>query len=129
MVRAPRARGTPTNHVGGSRLSGIEIHGAVTIRDGSHAIFELPNGIVARIGKPHSYETARRELRISEWLNSSGITTVRAVRGVPQPTVVDERPVTWWDLIPNHRPSTPEELVLQRHSPSGEWVASPPVVG
>lgn len=93
-----------------AKLSGIEVHGAVTIRDGSHAIFELPNGIVARIGKPHSYETAQRELRISQWLNRSGITTVQAVRGVPQPTVVNERPVTWWDLIPDHRPSTPEEL-------------------
>lgn len=93
-----------------AKLSGFGVHGAVTIRNGSHAIFELPNGIVARIGKPHSYETAQRELRISEWLNRSGITTVRAVRGVLQPTVVDERPVTWWDLIPDHRPSTPEEL-------------------
>ena len=93
-----------------AKLSGIEVHGAVTIRDGSHAIFELPNGIVARIGKPHSYEAAQRELRISEWLNRSGIATVRAARGVLHPTVVDERPVTWWDLIPDHRPSTPEEL-------------------
>src|SRR5438128_6098596 len=55
--------------------------GAVTIRDGSHAIFELPNGIVARIGNPHSYETAQRKLRISQWLNRSGVATVRAVPG------------------------------------------------
>ncbi|WP_232236081.1 phosphotransferase family protein [Nocardia sp. BMG51109] len=99
-----------------AKLSGIEVNGAVTIRDGSHAIFELANGIVARIGKPHSSETAQRELRISQWLNRSGIATVQAVRGTTQPTVVAERPVTWWELIPDHRPSTPEELggMLQR---------------
>lgn len=93
-----------------AKLTGIEADGAVIIREGSHAIFELPNAIVARIGKPHSYETTQRELRISQWLNRSGIATVRAVGGIPQPTVVDERPVTWWELIPEHRPSTPEEL-------------------
>lgn len=69
-----------------------------------------PNGIVARIGKPHSYRTAQRELRISQWLNQNGIRTVQAANSIPQPTVVDERPVTWWTLIPDHRPSTPEEL-------------------
>lgn len=90
-----------------AKLSGIEARGAVTIRDGSRAIFELPNAIVACIGSPNSYETARRELLISQWLNRSGIPTVQAAPGIPQPTVVDERPVTWWELIPDHRSSTP----------------------
>ncbi|MET8428459.1 aminoglycoside phosphotransferase family protein [Nocardia sp. NPDC004860] len=93
-----------------AKLGNVDAHGPVTIRDGSHAIFELPNGIVARIGEPHSYRAAQRELSISQWLNRNGITTVRAVNSIPQPTVVDERPVTWWTLIPDHRPSTPEEL-------------------
>lgn len=93
-----------------AKLGNVDARGAVTVRDGSHSIFELPNGIVARIGKPHTYGTAQRELCISKWLNRNGITTVRAVDSIPQPTVVDERPVTWWTLIPDHRPSTPEEL-------------------
>ncbi|MFJ4654668.1 phosphotransferase enzyme family protein [Nocardia sp. NPDC088792] len=93
-----------------ARISNIDACGAVPIRDGSHAIFELPNGIVARIGKPDSYRTARRELYISQWLNQNGIATVQAVHSIPQPTVVNERPVTWWTLIPDHRSSTPEEL-------------------
>ncbi|MFI1919443.1 phosphotransferase enzyme family protein [Nocardia sp. NPDC020380] len=93
-----------------AKLSNVDAQGAVTVRDGSHAIFELPNGIVARIGKSHSYPTAQRELRISQWLNRNGIATVEAVNSIPQPTLVDERPVTWWTLIPNHRPSTPAEL-------------------
>ncbi|WP_306359556.1 aminoglycoside phosphotransferase family protein [Nocardia sp. CC227C] len=99
-----------------AKLSGIDTHGAVMIRDGSHAVIELPNGIVARIGEPHSYQTAQRELCISQWLNRNRIATVQAVDSIPQPAVVDERPVTWWKLIPEHRPSTPEELgnVLRR---------------
>lgn len=93
-----------------AKLSGIDSDGAVAIREGSHAIYELRGGIVARIGKPHSCETARRELRISQWLNRCGIATVQSVDSIPQPTVVDDRPVTWWRLIPDHRPSTPDEL-------------------
>ncbi|MFB8002874.1 phosphotransferase enzyme family protein [Nocardia sp. NPDC056000] len=91
-------------------LVDVDIHDAVKIREGSHAIFELPNGIVARIGKPGSFGAAERELLISQWLNRNGITTVCAVESIPQPTVVDGRPVTWWTLIPDHRPSTPREL-------------------
>lgn len=28
----------------------------------------------------------------------------------PTPSVVDDRPVTWWELLPPHRPATPTEL-------------------
>lgn len=93
-----------------AELSGIDATDAVSIRNGSNAIYELHGGIVARIGKPGSYFAAERELRVSQWLNQSGIPTVEAVPSVPQPVVVDDRPVTWWHLIHEHRASTPEEL-------------------
>lgn len=79
------------------------------IREGSHAIYRVGD-IVARIGRPGSLKDAERELRVSQWLNSSGIPTVAVVWELPQPIVVDDRPVTWWHLIPNHRPATPAEL-------------------
>lgn len=66
--------------------------------------------MVARIGRPGSLKDAERELRVSQWLNSSGIPTVEAASELPQPIVVDDRPVTWWHLIPDHRPATPAEL-------------------
>lgn len=91
-------------------LSGIDASGAVSIRNGSNAIYELRGGIVARIGKVGSSATAEREILVSQWLNHAGIPTVEAIPSVPQPVVVDDRPVTWWRLIPEHRASTPEEL-------------------
>lgn len=91
-------------------LSGVDATDAVLIRNGSNAIYELPGGVVARIGKPGSNTAAERELRVSQWLNESGIPTVEAVPTIPQPVVVDDRPVTWWRLIPEHRASTPAEL-------------------
>lgn len=91
-------------------ISGFDVGGAVSIRNGSNAIFELPDGVVARLGKRGSGADALRELRVSQWLNQSGVPTVEAITSVPQPVVVDGRPVTWWRLIPDHRPSTPAEL-------------------
>ncbi|MFF0498864.1 phosphotransferase enzyme family protein [Nocardia aobensis] len=93
-----------------AELSGLDASGAVSIRDGSNAIYELTGGVVARIGKPGSYAAAARELRISQWLNESGIPTVEPIASVTQPVVVDERPVTWWRLISDHRAATPAEL-------------------
>ncbi|WP_245716809.1 phosphotransferase enzyme family protein [Nocardia mikamii] len=91
-------------------LAGAEATGAISIRTGAHAIYQLRGGIIARIGKPGSVDAATRELWISRWLNESGIDTVEAVSALDQPIVVDERPVTWWRLIPDHRPATPAEL-------------------
>ncbi|WP_280398751.1 phosphotransferase family protein [Nocardia carnea] len=90
--------------------AGLDASTATPLRTGAHAIFEFAGGIIARIGKPGSTETARRELRISHWLNRSGIPAVEAVDTLPQPIVIDDHPVTWWQLIPDHRPATPAEL-------------------
>ncbi|MBO0856307.1 MAG: aminoglycoside phosphotransferase family protein [Nocardia sp.] len=96
--------------------AGADATGAMSIRTGAHAVYQLRNGIIARIGKPGSAATATRELQISRWLNESGISTVEAISSLDQPIIVDERPVTWWQLIPDHRPATPAELgqALQR---------------
>lgn len=91
-------------------VAGVDISGALLLRNGAHAIFELRDGIVARIGNPHTAEAAHRELQISKWLNASGIPTVEAVESLAQPLIIDDCSVTWWRLIPDHRPATPAEL-------------------
>ncbi|PPJ21425.1 hypothetical protein C5E44_03530 [Nocardia nova] len=91
-------------------LAGADATEATSIRTGAHAIYRLRDGIIARIGEPGSADVAKRELRISQWLNESGIDTVEAVSSLDQPITVDDRPVTWWRLIPDHRPATPAEL-------------------
>ncbi|WP_433655342.1 phosphotransferase enzyme family protein [Nocardia sp. CA-128927] len=93
-----------------AEISGVDLRGAEAIRDGSHAIYRLADDVVARIGRLGSIDDARRELRISQWLNDSGIPTVEAETSLTQPVIVAGRPVTWWRLIPDHRPSTPGEL-------------------
>lgn len=90
--------------------AGIDASAAVAIRTGAHAVFRLPNEIIARIGTPDSSVVAQRELQVSEWLERSGVPTVAAAKTLAQPIVVDDRPVTWWHLIPDHRPSKPAEL-------------------
>ncbi|WP_280267944.1 phosphotransferase [Nocardia wallacei] len=99
-----------------ARQAEIDLDGYQAIREGSHAIYRLPGGIVARIGKPGTRTDAEREVRVSQWLNNSGITTVEAVAELPQPIVIDDRPVTWWHLIPDHRPATPAELGAMLHA-------------
>ncbi|MFC3960718.1 phosphotransferase enzyme family protein [Nocardia jiangsuensis] len=89
---------------------GLDMNTATLLRDGANAIVELSGGIVARIGPSASVAAADRELRVSQWLNASGIPTVEAMTTLPQPIVVEDRPVTWWHLIPDHRPATPAEL-------------------
>ncbi|WP_328404310.1 phosphotransferase enzyme family protein [Nocardia sp. NBC_00403] len=93
-----------------AEVSGVELREAVLVRDGSHAIYRLADDVVARIGQPGSIDHAERELRISQWLNDSGIPTVEAETSLVQPIVIADRPVTWWRLIPDHRPSSPREL-------------------
>ncbi|WP_228539363.1 phosphotransferase enzyme family protein [Nocardia sp. XZ_19_385] len=99
-----------------AEISGVDVRGAELIRDGSHGVYRLAHEIVARIGQPGSIDAAQRELRISQWLNDSGIPTVESEASRSQPIVVADRPVTWWKLIPDHRPSTPGELAAMLHA-------------
>ncbi|GAA4550813.1 phosphotransferase family protein [Amycolatopsis samaneae] len=93
-----------------ARIAGLEIAGARLIRDGSNVMYRLPGGVVARIGQPNSEDTAHREVLVSEWLTGVGLPVVQVLADVPQPVVVAGRPVTWWALLPAHRPATPVEL-------------------
>jgi len=90
--------------------AGMDATGAVLIRDGSNVLFQLVGGVVARIGRPGSQETAAREVQVARWLATTNVCAVPALDGVPQPTVVSNRPVTWWELLPPHRPGTTAEL-------------------
>lgn len=89
--------------------AGLDATDAIPLRVGAHATFRLPGEVVARIGEPGSRPIAERELRISAWLNRSGVPTVEAA-DLDQPIVIDHRPITWWRFIPEHRTATPAEL-------------------
>jgi aminoglycoside phosphotransferase (APT) family kinase protein len=43
-------------------------------------------------------------------LAEAGIPVARALDDIDQPTVIGDRPVTWWVRLPDHRHATPAEL-------------------
>lgn len=93
-----------------ARSAGLDATKAVPIRDGSNVMYRLPANVVARIGPDHTRDNAARQVEIARWLAESGMAVVTALDGVPQPTMVGTRPVTWWEQLPQHRPATPGEL-------------------
>lgn len=93
-----------------ARTAGLDASGAELIRDGSHAMYRLRGGVVARVGRKGTVGTAELEVRVSRWLSEAGVRVTEALPDLAQPVVVDERPVTWWRLLPHHRPATPAEL-------------------
>lgn len=90
--------------------AGVAADPAELIRDGSNVLYRLPGDVVARVGPVGSSDVAAKEAAVSRWLNSNGLPAARLIEGVKQPTVAEGRPVTWWALIPEHRPATPAEL-------------------
>jgi aminoglycoside phosphotransferase (APT) family kinase protein len=90
--------------------AGVGGRDARLIRNGSHAMYLLGGDLVARVGRPGTADTAWLEVQVSRWLNAAGLPTTRAVAGVPQPVVIDDHPVTWWDVLPAHRHANAAEL-------------------
>ncbi|MFI7676399.1 phosphotransferase enzyme family protein [Actinophytocola sp. NPDC049390] len=91
------------------RKAGVPIAEATLIRDGVNVIYEMA-GVVARVGPLGSLPVAARQIQASRWLADAGIPVVRAIDNIDQPTVVGNRPVTWWVQLPDHRHATPAEL-------------------
>ncbi|MFC6093149.1 phosphotransferase enzyme family protein [Saccharothrix lopnurensis] len=92
------------------RLAGIRTTGAELIRDGSNALFRLPDGVTARIGPPGTEATAHHQIAVARWLAEHHVPAIHPIAEVDQPVVVERRPVTWWSTLPEHRHATPAEL-------------------
>lgn len=98
------------------RKAGVSTAEATLIRDGANVIYQVADGVVARVGPPGSQLAAARQIHVAQWLADAGIPVVRAIDHIEQSTVVRNRPVTWWVQLPDHRHATPAELgaVLRR---------------
>ncbi len=97
----------------GWRTSGQE-----ALRVGENAVFWLPGQGVARVSRPGQISVATREVSVSRWLHDQGVDVVRAVAGVANPVLVDDRAVTFWETLPPHRDGRPAEVaraLLQLH--------------
>jgi aminoglycoside phosphotransferase len=93
-----------------AKVAGLDATDARLIRDGSHVMYRLAGDVVARVGRSGTSETAVREVAMSHWLNDSGLPTTQAIDGIPQPVIIEDHPVTWWRLLPEHREATSAEL-------------------
>lgn len=65
---------------------------------------------MARVGRPGRLDQAAKEVEVSRWLRTQGVSAVEAVAGIHQLVMVDRRPVTFWVELPQHRAATPAEL-------------------
>lgn len=98
-----------TLHQAASQI-GLNTAGACLLRDGSNAIYLLPNaGVVARVGRSGTAEEAARQMQIASWLSANGIDANLPIDGL-RLVVVAGRPVSWWTPIATHRHATPAEL-------------------
>jgi Ser/Thr protein kinase RdoA (MazF antagonist) len=89
---------------------GLNAAGARLLREGSNAIYFLPNaGVVARVGRSGTAEEAARQVQIASWLSANGIDANLPIDGL-RLVVVAGRPVSWWTPIATHRHATPAEL-------------------
>jgi aminoglycoside phosphotransferase (APT) family kinase protein len=93
-----------------AEVNGLDCTDPRLIRNGSHAMWIIASDIVARVGEAGTEPGAAREVAVSTWLDGNGIRTTRTVDGLEQPTMVESHPVTWWRLLPPHRPAEPGEL-------------------
>ncbi|MEU2088062.1 phosphotransferase [Nocardia beijingensis] len=73
-------------------------------------VYRLRDGIVVRIGGRGQKLAASREVAVARWLETCGVSATRVVPDVPQPVVVDNRPVTFWQELPPHHPGTPGDV-------------------
>ncbi|MFJ9697177.1 phosphotransferase family protein [Kitasatospora sp. NPDC101183] len=91
-------------------LAGLPSEGATLIREGENALWRLPGGVVARIGRTGQAAAAARELAVARWLFENRFPAVRPLESVPQPLDVDGRPVTFWHQLPPHAHGTAVDL-------------------
>lgn len=81
--------------------AGLDAEGARLIRLGENALFRLERQpVIVRIARSTEYlDTARVEVRVSQWLAAEGFAAARVVDDIGQAVVVSGHPVTFWHLI------------------------------
>src|SRR5882724_10669516 len=80
---------------------GLESTGARLMRLGEHAVFRLASRpVVVRIARSaHHLPELRRGIAMARWLQAVDFPAVRAVDGIEQPLVVDDRVATFWEAL------------------------------
>lgn len=96
-----------------AEIAGVTAEDAVLLRDGSNIMYRS-----GRWSPGSAEEVGSRQppVRCRFPVVNAGIPVVRTVDTLPQPVVVDGRPVTWWAFIDSARTGSPADLAeLLRH--------------
>ncbi|WP_067665677.1 phosphotransferase family protein [Nocardia miyunensis] len=93
-------------------LAGIDAANATPLRFSENAIYKLSGPIIARVGRPGQHAAAVREVQTAQWLESSGLSAVQTIAGIEQPVIVADRPVTFWQELPDHRHGTIRQVAI-----------------
>ncbi|HEX3781523.1 MAG TPA: aminoglycoside phosphotransferase family protein [Pseudonocardiaceae bacterium] len=101
------------------RAVGLDANGAELIRIGSNAVYRLRKPVIVRIAQaPNSFENARKQVEVAQWLESAPYPATRAV-DVAQPVETDERVVTFWVSVSEKEEYAPisdvAELIRRLH--------------
>lgn len=84
--------------------------GARVLRQGENDLLALDTqGLVVRISRPGQEGPARREVAMATWLADNGVPVVRPADPAG-PAMVDRRPVTVWQMLPEHTPGTVQDV-------------------
>ncbi|AUA11229.1 Phosphotransferase enzyme family protein [Streptomyces malaysiensis subsp. malaysiensis] len=110
--------------------SGLDSSGAELVRLGSHAVYRLGSApVIVRIARdPGSSEQMEQAVRVARWLETEDFPATRVLGGVPQPSVVGGRVVTFWESAQEREEyATVEELadLLRRL----HWLEEPESLG
>lgn len=83
------------------RLAGFDADGAVLLRLGENAIYELKSApVVVRIAPAsRDVDSVRREVAAARWLADVSLDAGRLVGGIEQPLVVGGHAVTLWESV------------------------------
>jgi Ser/Thr protein kinase RdoA (MazF antagonist) len=88
---------------------GIDPIGAEPIRMGENAIYRLPTRVIVRVARSGQAQSAAKEVAVARWLATEGIEAIEAI-DIEQPVVVENRAVTFWHELPDHRQGTLTEI-------------------
>lgn len=113
--------------------AGLDADGAELLRLGENAVFRLRNGVFGRVARgPEALPAVLREVHVAQWLEGVAYPAGRLLPEVPQPTVIDGHPVTFWRYI-EQSPVPPTygdlgRLLRQLHSLSvPDWLDLPDI--
>lgn len=89
---------------------GLDAGRAEPVALGENEIWRLPGPVIARVARAGQQAVAGKEVQVARWLYEQHVPAVRVHAGIDQPVYTGDQAVTFWDELPPHARSTPDQL-------------------